>query len=127
MANAVDDAGGADQDPEPLHRPDAPGDRDKGTQIDRENQADAVETVRRIELALKLLVMRAGAVLVEHVSVLRDGRIKLAAAQQLGCDAAGLRAVRVLGRLAGCVMLSMHRGPFACRAAGAEPGPAPEK
>lgn len=89
--------------------------------------ADAEETVRRIELALEPVVGRADALLVEHVSVLRGGRIKLTAAQQHGCDATGLRTVRVLERLAGCVVLSVHRNPFARHDAGAEPEPAPGK
>ena len=80
VADAVDDAGGRDRDPEHLHRPDGRADRAEQQQVDDQHQADALPAEARIEVALEPVVGRAVAELGERLLVLG-----------LGCDRARCR------------------------------------
>ena len=127
MADAVDDAGGGDRDPEHLHRPDRRADRAEQHHVEDQHHADALPAERRVEVALDPVVRRAVAELGERFLVLRFGAVQLAAGQQHGLDAARLRAVRVVFGLALGVVLAVDRDPFLGHHAGRQPEPEAEE
>jgi hypothetical protein len=127
VADAVDDAGGGDRDPEHLDRPDRGTDGAEQEQVGDQHQADALPAVARVEIALDPVVGCAVAELGERLLVLGFGAIELAAGQENGLDAARLRAVGILFGLALGVVLAVDRDPLLGHHAGAEPEPETEE
>ena len=127
VADAVDDAGRGDRDPEHLDRPDRQAERAEQRQVDHQHQAHALPAVARVEVALEPVVRRAVAVALHRFLVLRFGAIELGAAPQHFVDALDLRAVRVFFGFALGVVLAVDRHPFLGHHAGAQPEPEAEE
>ena len=127
VADAVDDAGGGDRDPQHLDRPDRQADDAEQRQVQDQHQADTLPAVARVQVALDPVVGRAVAELGHGLLVLRLGPVQLGAAPQHGLDAAGLRAVRVVHGLALGVVLAVDGHPLLGDHAGAQPQPEAEE
>ena len=79
MADAVDDAGGKEWNPEHLHGPDGQADRAEQQHLQRQQDEDAGVGVRCVERALQPVIRRAVAVPFQCGSVNGFGAIKLGA------------------------------------------------
>ncbi len=127
VTDAVDDAGREERDPDHLHRPDRQSSRAEQHQVDDHHQADALPCVFRVDIPLYPVVRGAVTVAGDRFRVLRLGLIQLGAGPQNRLDAARLRAVRILDRLALGVMLAVDRDPIARLHARREPEPGTEE
>jgi hypothetical protein len=127
VAQAVDDAGGADRDPRHLHRPDGGADGAEQQQVQDQQQPDALPGVAAVDMALEPVVGGVVAVLAQRGVDLGLGTVELAAAQQHGAQPARNRAVRVVGGLAARVVLAVDRDPLLGHHAGAQPQPEAEE
>ena len=127
VADAVDDAGGGDRDPQHLDGPDRGAGGTEQRQVDDHHQRDALPLEAAVEVALDPVVRRAVAELGDRLLVLRLGAVHLGAGQQHGLDAAGDRAVRVVDRLALGVVLAVDGGPFLGDHARGQPQPEAEE
>ncbi len=127
VADAVDDAGGGDRDPQHLDGPDGGADGTEQRQVDDHHQRDALPLEAAVQVALDPVVRRAVAELGDGFHVLRFGAVHLAAGQQHGLDAARDGAVRIIDRLALGVVLAVNGGPFLGDHARGEPHPETEE
>ena len=127
MADAVDDAGGEHRDPHHLHCPDRQADETEQREIDNHHEGNATHRMRRIHIALHPIVRRALAEFLQRLGVLRLEFVEIGTLPHDLVDAEYLRAMRIFGGFAACMVLAMNRRPFLGFHAGSDPQPETEK
>ena len=121
MSDAIDHAGGKEGNPSHLNRPDGDTRHAKQQHVGDQIQAHAQCAVARVELALDPVVWTAMAVAIHDLLVLGGHAIKFSAPPEDFWQSAGLRAVRIFGRLTFGVVLAVNRGPLLGDHAGGQP------
>jgi hypothetical protein len=128
MAEAVDDAGRPERNPDHLDAPDQHSRPDaEAEDVYQQHDHDADLLARRVDVPFHPVVRRAVAVAFHGFLVARLLHVEEHAAPQHAVDAQLLRAVRIFRPLALGVVLAVDRRPFLGHHAGGQPQPEAEE
>ena len=114
VADAVDDAGGPERDPQHLHGPDREAGAPNSTTSMTPHQADAQHRVAGCRGCARSSRPACRDRNSSRLAILAGLAVQPDAAEQHALDAADLRAVRIVFGLALGVVLAVHGDPFAC-------------
>ncbi|MNQ62891.1 hypothetical protein D3C85_772530 [compost metagenome] len=127
MAQAIDDAGGPERDPDHLHGPDGEAGSAEQGEVDQRHQGHAADGEARVDIAFHPVIRAVLAVDAQGVFVLRLFLIELGALAQDGPQALDHRAVGVVDGFALGVVLAVDGGPLAGVHGGGHPQPEAEE
>ena len=127
VTDTIDHTGRPERDPHHLHRPQDQAGGTEQRYIEHRHQRDAKKRKARVYVPLEPVIRCQVTIAIEGFPLGRLVPVELAALPQYLADTQDLGAMRIIRRLALCMVLAVYRHPLARHHAGSQPQPETEE